>query len=280
MNPELIGIIILAPILGILIYKNLFNSNNSTDSITNSITDSITDSEELSMIDIENEIKKNAREFSENRPKKTMEVLEVITKIKQGEKIVSLDLTDEECLILIWNRANHPLNKENCKKIKQAIFDNLMDCWEIDELNNIVNNLLGLNTPHYKIVCVTGRITRILSSLMLLDFDPKNWEVKKLEQFKNEIFEKVRIIIDEEAQNATLTPNFHMQNAGKTILAKTKAELDSIGEIGTAGIQLNNKIKESIINMINNFAKESENILSDNMIEGIKNEALVAIDML
>ena len=44
MNPELIGIIILAPILGILIYKNLFNSNNSTDSITNSITDSITDS--------------------------------------------------------------------------------------------------------------------------------------------------------------------------------------------------------------------------------------------
>ena len=42
MNPELIGIIILAPILGILIYKNLFNSNNSTDSITDPMTGPIT----------------------------------------------------------------------------------------------------------------------------------------------------------------------------------------------------------------------------------------------
>ncbi len=41
MNPELIGIIILAPILAIITYKNLFNSNNSTQS-QNNITDPMT----------------------------------------------------------------------------------------------------------------------------------------------------------------------------------------------------------------------------------------------
>jgi hypothetical protein len=258
----------------------------------------------VSIEDIEKEIKKHGREFSENRPSKTIEVLEVIDKLRQGEKIASLDLTDEECLRLVWNRANHQLNVENCKKIKQAIFDNLADCWEADLgaglgrqplgldgaglgaanlgqwlLGNIDGNIIDTEQQsERKIVCVTGRVTRILSSLMLLDFDPKNWEVKKLEQFKNEIFENVRIIIDDEAQKALLSEDEYMQNAGKALLAKTQEELSAVGKVGDANEQLNIIIKESIVNMINTF--EEKNIISKKIIDSIKQEALVAVDML
>jgi hypothetical protein len=84
--------------------------------------------------------------------------------------------------------------------------------------------------------------------------------------FNNELGNKIVIRIKNQRDKGT---NF-----------KTKEELDSIENPGTASDELNRQIKESINNMIDNHIKEIGNILPSIMIESIKKEAFIAIDML
>src|SRR5205807_946238 len=81
------------------------------------------------------------------------------------------------CLRGVWARADDPRNAATRGQMRQALFDSLVDAWE--------EGIAGR-----KITCVNGRTTRILSALVLLDADERNWQVKKLEQFKNDIFEE------------------------------------------------------------------------------------------
>jgi hypothetical protein len=228
--------------------------------------------------DIINEIKKKARMFSDNRPQLTMSALSVIDKMQEGEIITALEIngeptTDLMCLQLVWSRANDPNNAEKQDTIKQSIFDNLLDCWE--------NNIL---TGERTIVCVTGRATRMLSSLTLLDYDPQNWEVKKFEDFKQEIFKNVKKIIMDEATKASNSSNVDMQNAGRSYLATTREELENIPQVTEEAIaNLNMQIKESISAMIDSYVVDLEKSFSTDipqyMKNSVKKEAMSAVDM-
>jgi hypothetical protein len=232
----------------------------------------------LSLDEIKNEIKQKERQYSDNRPQIAIKALGVIDKMKDGEQISALEIdgnptTDQLCLQVVWDRANHQLNSKNEQLIKQSIFDNLVDAWEFD-----------LFTNEQKIVCVTGRATRMLSSLTLLDFDEQNWEVKKFEEFKNEIFNKVKHIIMEQAKIATLSPDQNMKNAGLTYLAKTSEELNAISTPSNdAIINLNNIIKKEISNMISSYVQSLEIDYNTKIPEYMKNsiekEAIASIDM-
>lgn len=238
-------------------------------------------SEVVEMVPIEdilNEIKKKARVFSDNRPQLTMSALSVIDKMQEGEIITALEIngeptTDLMCLQLVWSRANDSNNVEKQDIIKQSIFDNLLDCWENDIL-----------TGERTIVCVTGRATRMLSSLTLLDYDPQNWEVKKFEDFKQEIFKNVKKIIMDEATKASNSSNVEMQNAGRSYLATTREELENIPQVTEEAVSaLNMQIKESISTMIDSYVVDLEKSFSTDipqyMKNSVKKEALSAVDM-
>jgi hypothetical protein len=267
-------------ILERLIYDRHLNSGNKSigdNNIDKSIGDkSVQDL--LSLDEIKNEIKQKERRYSDNRPQVAMKALEVIDKMKNGEHVTAFEIdgnptTDGLCLQLVWDRANHPLNSKNKSLIKQSIFDNLVDSWEVE---------LFTNEP--KIVCVTGRATRMLSSLTLLDFDEQNWEVKKFEDFKNEIFNRVKQIIMEQAEIASLSSDQNMQNAGLVYLAKTAEEFKSIPTPSyDATIDLNNTIKKEISNMIFSYVQSLESDYNTKIPEYMKNsiekEAIASIDM-
>jgi len=236
-------------------------------------------SDELeSLDDIINEVKKRGRMYSDNRPQITIQALSVIEKMKEGEQILALEIngeptTDAMCLQLVWNRANHPQNAEKCHMIKQAIFDNLLDCWEDDAIFG-----------EKKIVCVTGRATRMLGSLTLLDFDQRNWEVKKFEDFKNEIFKNVKDIIKMESENAANSSNVDLQNAGRLYLATTVEEMQNITQPSEdATATLNNIIKNKISDMIDNYVNKLEQQffteIPPYMKNSVKKEALASIDL-
>jgi len=233
---------------------------------------------ELKTLDeIKEEINKKGRRYSDNRPQLTLDALAVIERMRDGEKITALEIdgestTDAFCLQMVWARAEHPLNSKNENLIKQSIFDNLLDSWEID--------IFGAK----KIVCVTGRATRMLGSLTLLDFDERNWEVKKFEDFKNEIFNRVKTIINEQAELATSSNNIDLQNAGKTYLAKTAEELNAITPPSDEAItSLNITIKQEISNMIANYVGSLESEFNTKipayMRTSVEKEAIASIDM-
>jgi len=250
-----------------LILERLINDRNNLENCI-----------ELKTLDeIKDEINQKGRRLSSNRPNITLKVLSVIDKMKMGEQITAFEIngtptTDAMCLQLVWDRANHPLNANNKELMKQSIFDNLLDSWEIDAFG--VEN----------IVCVTGRATRMLGSLVMLDFDEKNWEVKKFEEFKNDIFNKVKNIIMEQAKLATESNNIDMQNAGKTYLATTSEEFKLISTPSNDTIlELNNNIKHEISNMINSYVMQLESEFHTTIPQYMKNsvekEAIASIDM-
>lgn len=109
----------------------------------------------------------------------SMQILDILS---PENTISSLNMmSDEQVLLLVWARS-----EENGPEMKEAIFDNLADCF--DEMHNPV--------------CVTGRAMRIIGSLRFIDHDPEMWKMQLTEDYQAEILEKTKNIIKEVASLA------------------------------------------------------------------------------
>lgn len=192
------------------------------------------------------EIRARGEELSEGRAHRVSDVEAVIARTKAGERVIAIGATDAECLGRVWLRASDPRNAAVRGQIRQAVFDALYDCWE--------EGIAGR-----KIVCVNGRTSRFLSALILLDWDKRNWEVKKLEQFKNDIYAKAAEVIAAEAERASNSSDPDMQRAGRLQLARTAAEISAIGEVPDAAIErLAEQTRAAIGEMVDAYVRELE----------------------
>lgn len=97
-----------------------------------------------------------------------------------GIRIMAFDCTEQQILDAVWRRAHDPLNKDNQENIRRAIVDALASCVE-----------------NGAVVCSTGRSSRILSSLCLLDCDDSINKVGTSEMYKNEILEKANRLMND-----------------------------------------------------------------------------------
>jgi hypothetical protein len=192
------------------------------------------------------EIRARGGDFSEGRAHRVTDVEEVIARTKNGERVIAIGATDAECLGRVWLRAGDPRNAAVRGQMRQAVFDALYDCWE--------EGVTGR-----KIVCVNGRISRLLSALILLDWDKRNWEVKKLEQFKNDIYAAAAAVIAAEAEQAANSSDPDMRRAGRLHLARSAAEATAIGEPPKAvSDQLAEKMRTAIGAMVDSYVRNLE----------------------
>jgi hypothetical protein len=219
---------------------------------------------------IKEEIKKQTARFTESRPYRATEVCEVIDRTSKGERVTKIGATDEECLRRVWLRASDPRNVSQRENLEQAIFDALLDCWED-----------GVVDRH--IVCVNGRTSRILASLVMLDWDKRNWTVKKLEQFKNDIFDQSRAVIADVARAESVTGTPAMRSAGAAYLATTTAELNAAGAVSPeASAALAAKMRTAVEKMIDDYlaglkTQGIESAVPEFMVDAVKAEARAAI---
>jgi len=209
-------------------------------------------------------------DLADGNTRKLNDVIQVIDRVKLGQRVIAIGATDSECLARIWLRTTDPKNSDVRVKLRQATFDALYDCWED-----------GM-TSH--IVCVNGRTARILSVLTLLDHDKRNWEIKKFEQFKNDIFIKAAKVIEMEAEDAIKSTDTNMQQAGKLWRAKTAAEFKLIGDVPEIyQEQLADKMRNSIDKMVYDYINELEssldvkNAIPSYMVDAIITEAKAAV---
>jgi hypothetical protein len=212
------------------------------------------------------EIRKRGESLSDSRAHRVNDVVAVIDRIRLGERVVAVSATDEECLRRVWQRTEDPRNIDVRMQLKQAVFDALYDSWEegIDDR---------------AIVCVNGRTSRLLSSLVLLDWDKRNWEVKKLEQFKNDIFAAAAQVIDESARAAAASADAGQAAAGKLYLARTAAELEAVGEVpADAEDHLANAMRDAIRKMVDEYvAREVAGAVPSYLVSSIKEDACAAV---
>jgi hypothetical protein len=215
-------------------------------------------------------IDREGDKLSEHRPQLVSDVVGVVRRIQRGESIYALKATDEECLRRVWLRAEDPRNAANKDALRQALFDSLLDAWE--------------DTPMGRqIVCVTGRTARILSSLVLLDYDERNWVVKRLEQFKNDIFERARAVIAKLAEEAANSDDPSRAAAGRAYLAKTAEEMNAVGEVDEASTEaLSRSMREAVGAMVDEYvadvaASGAEGAIPEYMVDTVRAEAQAAV---
>lgn len=222
------------------------------------------------LAEVRGAIEARASLLAEGRPQRVADALAVVDKAAGGERVVALDATDGECLRRVWHRCGDPRNAGARLRLQQAVFDALCDCWEA--------GILGRH-----IVCVTGRATRILSSLVLLDWDERNWVVKRLEQFKNDIFERARGVIQQQAEAAAQSPDPDYRRAGQLYLATSLAASREAGEVpASATDALADSMRAAILEMIAEYLRDLEaeglkDAIPAHMVEAVKMEATAAV---
>jgi hypothetical protein len=181
---------------------------------------------------------------------------------------VALDATDEECLRRVYARADDPRNEAARAPLRQALFDALVDSWE--------DGIEGR-----KIMCVNGRAGRILGALVLLDWDEKNWEVKKLEQFKNDVFAKAQELILALAQQASLSADPDRQKAGRAYYATTATDVAALGPVPeAAAAALTAEMREAVGAMVDEYVAglEPKGGIPAYQVDAVRMEALAALD--
>jgi hypothetical protein len=196
------------------------------------------------------------------------DVVQVMRRANDGSRNVAVGVTDMEAIQLVWARAHHPKNTEKTQAILQALFDALFDCWE--------NGVAG----HRDIVCINGRTSRVLSSLVLLDFDQRMWNVQTLEETKNTIFTLVRDMVKARAMEVMDDNKTEpvTQQVAKSYLATTVEEMDQIGELDPdAEEQFRTFLETEIDALIDNYCFENPSTIPPQMIAPIRLEAKAGI---
>lgn len=108
--------------------------------------------------------------------------IRVFMGISEDNMITTFNSTELEIITLVWQRIKDPQNGTNVALMKEALYNSLVDCY--DERGSIV--------------CLNGRCTRYLQSLVLLDFNPIIGKAVTNEAYKNQIYDQTKNIIDDE----------------------------------------------------------------------------------
>ena len=219
----------------------------------------------ISLDDVIADIRTNGDGFSEGRPDMVNDAIAVAERTRRGERVVSIGATDQECLQRVWQRAEDPRNAAARNQIRQAVFDALVDAWEPGAVRHIV--------------CVNGRTSRILSALVLLDWDQRNWNVKTLEQFKNEVFERSNQIIATVAKDAAAGSDPGLRAAAAAWVAKTPQELEAAEASEEDTERLSELMRAEIRREIDQMAQDQDikNSLAPQIIDAVKLEAQAAV---
>jgi hypothetical protein len=215
------------------------------------------------------------------RPEMLQKVLKVMDKVGNHERNLAANVTDAEAITMVWGRAADPRNAAVCDKIKQAMFDELADAYK------------G-NATAVAIECVNGRTARVLAALVLLDFDERNWGVKRLEQYRNEIFDLTKKTIAREATRAStgdgaplahrapLTHDPLRARLGRAYLAMTPAEAAEVGDFteeeeNDFRAELTAAVLKAIDAYIAEANRDTANAIPKFMVDTIKKEAVAGI---
>ena len=175
----------------------------------------------------------------------------------------ALKTSDQRALQLVWARASHPQNAKNADNIKEAIYLALED----------------MNTE-ISLVCVHGRISRLLGALVLLDFNPNIWTLETMEDIKNNIFGKAIKLISNFAQVRSNNTDPDIQNIAQSYLGKTSNNFSNgPGYAAKERLymsKLEEKLKEMVNTEIKNYNEKGITVQKD-FIDVLKNQVVAAI---
>ena len=202
-----------------------------------------------------------------NNMDKKLKINKVLNTISEENTLTSFDfhvkeykdkikVTDSWILYLIWQRIHHADNLKNQELLEQALIDQLYDCYENNDpmVGLFLVALVGENKGH--VVCVNGRVARIISSLSLLDNDPILAEPEKdIAEITNMAYSKASQIL-----KSTLEKNKAAELYSKSREKMSTEEKTTIDKIEN---DVKNNIKQTLTSEYQGFVptKVLDNII-------------------
>lgn len=134
----------------------------------------------------------------------------VLDVIRSAGYNTSLNESEANVFMYVWERAALPENEKNSKLIKEAVADALAD--SID--------------AHGHPVCMNGRCGRLIEALTLLDYDKETSAVLTTEMIRNNVFDEVRKMFDTEIEHAKTSEDPTMRQVGKYYAGESDDPVD------------------------------------------------------
>lgn len=175
-------------------------------------------------------INDDARLTKSQKNLRNKRIMMVLDKIREGNILTSISLTappkEDEILALVWLRIQSLSENENHTV---SLFDNLLDCapkrkHAIFDVVDVVDRI----EQKYSVVCINGRVGRILGSLTLIDSDSiLGAPEKDINTITNEAYAKAghvydKAIADYKNKNTTIRPAQEIYNTSATTPEETE----------------------------------------------------------
>lgn len=125
----------------------------------------------------------------------------ILSRMSRGDAISTYSETEDRILAYTWERCKHPGNFANEKNMKDAIIAALAD---------------GVENGNE--VCTNGRCSRVLNSLVTLDYDETVGAAMTFEAYRNQIFQEIKVAIEEEIDFAEKSDNAAIRDVAAAYL--------------------------------------------------------------
>jgi hypothetical protein len=141
-----------------------------------------------------------AREYITNgRNSKSPDARRALDQISLGLTISTFNEAEDRIFALVWSRCSAAENSARANLMRDAVVTSLADC-----------------TENGGLVCINGRCARLLNSLVTLDYDKDISETGCLtyEAYRNQVFQEVKVIIDEAISSAKASSDEQLRLVG------------------------------------------------------------------
>jgi hypothetical protein len=143
----------------------------------------------------------NRANLQEDKHERAMQILNTMS---VGNPISSLNTTEDKVLLEVWKRINSPENATNRDDLKRSLWDSMA--------SGVETNYNGDASA----VCITGRCSRVLDSLTLMDADNKIAKPPQtVDSLRNEVLAKSYTILQNMLRDSDLS-NVYNGNAPET----------------------------------------------------------------
>jgi len=124
-------------------------------------------------------------EFNAHKVQNARAILRIIAR---GETISTYAETESTIFAIVWERCKHEANTENAELMREAVINSLAD---------------GIENGNP--VCINGRCSRVLNSLVKLDYDKSisDQGAMTFEAYKNQIYQETKSIIATAIENGS-----------------------------------------------------------------------------
>lgn len=229
--------------------------------------------EKSRMLDTNNQIKIYAKNNLSDQ--NIQKINDVLAEIEKNNNITSISdisnkldkpINENWILNLVWERINHNDNKDHVNEMKTALIDQLLDCVQSNNAVDIMVQMFingDVIENNNNIVCINGRVGRLLSSLTLLDSDSILSEPEKDEkEIANLAYMKAYNILQEALKKDDIDKIYTKDIDSLTIEEKEK--------LSKFENQVKNQIEETLL-------KEYKDIVSNIELENIINKAKLGV---